>query len=325
MTLNRRQFLHQTTLALMGLGGLSLLDVKQRFTALASTAPRKLALLVGINNYGKRVEPLHGCLTDLELQQELLIHRCGFDPSDIVILKDQEATRENIETIFKEHLVQNCTKDDVALFHFSGYGNEVSIDGSQIAALTPFDGILKTGDAYVDNQLLMSTLRLLGEALATNKFTAIIDAGNQRGGASSPLKNQEFLTHRIYPLDLKGETNADELALQTQLKIKARNLKNESLGKNRSVIKAEGNTSGIEVKYRGFNVGLLTYSLTQTLWETLPGTTNYWTFGEVSDRLTLLSQGQEQLNFATINKSSLPYQGSLVSPPVPPVMLSKWT
>lgn len=46
---------------------------------LAQNTPRKLALLVGINQYPGALE-LQGCVNDVKLQQELLIHRFGFNP-----------------------------------------------------------------------------------------------------------------------------------------------------------------------------------------------------------------------------------------------------
>lgn len=68
------------------------------YQALAQPSPRKLALLVGINQYPQ--QPLIGCLTDVELQRELLIHRFGFTKGDILTLTDQQATRQQIEQAF---------------------------------------------------------------------------------------------------------------------------------------------------------------------------------------------------------------------------------
>ncbi|NJP22544.1 MAG: caspase family protein [Hydrococcus sp. CRU_1_1] len=49
---------------------------------LAQTTNRKLALLVGIDRYPQNRQ-LNGCVTDVELQRELLIARFGFKPQDI--------------------------------------------------------------------------------------------------------------------------------------------------------------------------------------------------------------------------------------------------
>ncbi|MEO0685288.1 MAG: caspase family protein, partial [Cyanobacteria bacterium J06649_11] len=92
--------------------------------ALADTNPRKLALLVGINQYSQ-IPALKGCLTDVELQRELLIHRFGFQPLDILSLTNKQATREGIENAFLEHLVKQAKPGDVVVFHFSGYGSRV--------------------------------------------------------------------------------------------------------------------------------------------------------------------------------------------------------
>jgi hypothetical protein len=73
---------------------------------------------VGINQY-PRSTALSGCVTDVELQRELLIHRFGFNPSDVLTLTDALPTRENIETAFIEHLSNQAkSADDVVVFHF---------------------------------------------------------------------------------------------------------------------------------------------------------------------------------------------------------------
>lgn len=79
----RRHFLQFTGSALAGIGINQLLCQRQaqRYAqALAQSTPRKLALLVGINNYIE--QPLEGCLNDVDLQRNLLIHRFGFNPKD---------------------------------------------------------------------------------------------------------------------------------------------------------------------------------------------------------------------------------------------------
>jgi hypothetical protein len=138
MGLKRRTFLQNAGLALASLGisetVLSLMGDKslavplldRYFQALAQSGGRKLALIVGINQY-PRSTALGGCVTDVELQRELLIHRFGFKSSDILTLTDSQATRENIETAFIEHLTEQAKAGDVVLFHFSGYGSRVKM------------------------------------------------------------------------------------------------------------------------------------------------------------------------------------------------------
>ena len=173
MGLNRRTFLQQAGLALTALGVsetvLSLLGDKslamplldRYFQALAQPGGRKLALLVGINQY-PRSTALSGCVTDVELQRELLIHRFGFNASDVLTLTDSKATRENIETAFIEHLTEQAKAGDVVVFHFSGYGSQVKLtEESQIDnavrlsnSLVPVDSILPTKGTPTANDLL---------------------------------------------------------------------------------------------------------------------------------------------------------------------------
>ena len=86
-SLKRRHFLQfaGATLATMGLSQLDFLTQAEGYgQALGQSTPRKLAMLVGINDYPFASGNLRGCLTDVELQYELLVNRFGFNPRDIV-------------------------------------------------------------------------------------------------------------------------------------------------------------------------------------------------------------------------------------------------
>ncbi len=78
---------------------------------LAQSTPRKLALLVGINSYTS--QPLEGCLNDIELQRQLLIHHFGFNPKNIYTVLDNKATRKGILTAFEEYLIKQAKPGDL--------------------------------------------------------------------------------------------------------------------------------------------------------------------------------------------------------------------
>ncbi|MFB2876078.1 caspase family protein [Floridanema aerugineum] len=124
-SIKRRQFL-QFTGSLLATLGINQLEIQQKgiryARVLAENTPRKLALLVGINQYpnSQRFNSLKGCVTDVDLQRELLIHRFGFNPKDILILTDAQATREGILTAFENHLIAQAKPGDVVVFHYSG-------------------------------------------------------------------------------------------------------------------------------------------------------------------------------------------------------------
>ncbi|MDJ0717979.1 MAG: caspase family protein [Prochloraceae cyanobacterium] len=291
MGFERRTFLQQTGLALLTLAisetGLSRLGddrslaplIKRSLSALAQPTSRKLALLVGINQYSRSRE-LTGCLTDVELQKELLIHRFGFNASDIVTLTDRQATRENIETAFIEHLSKQAKTTDVVVFHFSGYGcqakipesdlSEVSSDDEitykQIDTLVPTDGISLAKGAP-GNNLLEETLALLASSLATDRLTMVLDTSY--ANTSEAIRGS--LVSRSLPAIVE-KPSPEELAFQQRLRL---NYKQTSKKKTTGIIlKAAGeNQIATEKIWDGFSAGLFTYALTQYLWQVTPAST----------------------------------------------------
>src|SRR5919202_4647863 len=235
MGLNRRTFLQRAGLALAALGVsetvLSLLGDKslavplldRYFQALAQPGGRKLALLVGINQY-PRSTALSGCVTDVELQRELLIHRFGFNASDILTLTDSQATRENIETAFIEHLTEQAKAGDVVVFHFSGYGSQVKIsDESQVDnpihlsnSLLPVDSLLPTKGTATANDLLEETLVLLLRSLATDHVTTVLDTSYT--GVGNVLQGN--LRVRSCPKAPAEGPSLGELAFQEQIRLR---------------------------------------------------------------------------------------------------------
>ncbi|HEY9806880.1 MAG TPA: caspase family protein, partial [Candidatus Obscuribacterales bacterium] len=228
MGLKRRAFLQQAglTLAALGISEAGLWRLGDRYSqVLAAPTARKLALLVGINQYpdsmfhktATRGSALTGCVTDVELQRELLIHRFGFSDRDILTLSDRQATRQAIESAFLEHLTEQARPGDVVVFHFSGYGSRVQpVSGSEAvqSSLVPVDGALTTdnGETIV-NDLLEETLLLLLRSLATDRVTTVLDTSYLYPGSSL----QGNLRLRARPKPSLGKPSQDELAFQEQL------------------------------------------------------------------------------------------------------------
>jgi hypothetical protein len=289
MGLKRRAFLQRSGLLLAALGlseaGLSLLAERYQ-QALAQPTRRKLALLVGINQYPEQVcdcaltrgNALNGCLTDLELQRELLIHRFGFQPSDILMLTDQQATRQNIEDAFLFHLTNQAQAGDVVVFHFSGLGSRIhsEMQGEPQNSLVPVDGLMPTSDNPTIHDLLEDTLGLLLRSLPTEHITTILDAGYTDLGRTF----QGNLRIRSRPNAVMGQPSDVELAMQEQL-VSQFNLSREQAktqwrsGQIPGVVltATRSNLIATEGQWNGFNAGLFTYALTQQLWWSTPATT----------------------------------------------------
>jgi Caspase domain/Domain of unknown function (DUF4384) len=268
MGLKRREFLQQAgwVLSALGIGETGWQRLVDRYqNVLAQPTARKLALLVGVDRYPD--SPLHGCITDVELQRELLIYRFGFQPSDILTLTDAQATRENIETAFVTHLSEQAKPGDAVVFHFSGCGSRVSLGESPEVlqnSLVPADDVLPSKADRTVNDILEETLLLLLRSLETESAIAILDNSYVYPGAD---KNGNFRI-RSRPRPTIGEPRLAELVFREQLQSR----KNYN-SKGAIVLAASAPTQLVaEATWNGFTAGLFTYALTQTLWWTTSAT-----------------------------------------------------
>lgn len=317
MTLKRRAFLRQACLLLAGLGvsetGLSFAGSCYQ-QALAQPTRRKLALLVGINQYSPTVKgpALSGCLTDVELQRELLLHRFGFQASDVLVLSDQQATRQNIETAFMTHLVEQARPDDVIVFHYSGYGRcvrvgDFSIEGTPTRfveqnTLVPTDGVLATApnpSVPTVNDVLEDTLFLLLRSLQTDQITTILDTSYTYPG--SPIRGhlQVRAQPRLDPPEVQAAEA--ELLFQENLLEQVDFARDQIPAQLRSrqmpglLLAAAGPAQfAAEAHWHGFSAGLFTYALTQHLWNTTPATTLRVSFSQTTTAVQQLAGKDQQ-------------------------------
>lgn len=96
-------------------------------TALAQE-PNKVALIVAISKY----PPALGwgelsSINDIKLIKEALI-RQGFKEQNIAVITDKQATLAGISTAMDQHLIQKVQPGDIAVFHFSGHGQQIEDD-----------------------------------------------------------------------------------------------------------------------------------------------------------------------------------------------------
>ncbi|MEG4169227.1 MULTISPECIES: caspase family protein [unclassified Microcoleus] len=294
MGLKRREFLQQAgrVLAAIGISEALWLPLGSRYLeALAQPTARKLALLVGVDKYPD--SPLHGCVTDVEMQRELLIYRFGFVPSDILTLTDAQATRENIETAFVTHLGEQAKPGDVVVFHFSGCGSRVSLaesPGKMQNSLVPADDVLPLLANRAVNDILEETLLLLMRSLATENAIAILDTSYTYRGFP---KNGNFRI-RSRPRPTIGEPGLAELTFAQDLRSRP------NLRPAAALLAAGANSQlAAEQEWNGFTAGLFTYALTQTLWWATPASSFSVSFSRAAgnvEQIAGLSQQPQILN-----------------------------
>ncbi len=347
MGLKRREFLQRASLALgaLGINEIGWSRLQSRYSeALAQTTAGKLALLVGINEYPNT--PLSGCVTDVEMQRELLVHRFGFLPADILTLTNKQATRENIETAFISHLTNQAKPDDLVLFHFSGYGSRVSkmidedeqneLSGSKLTfqnTLVPIDGVLPNDESRAINDVLEETLWLLLRSLPTTKVITVLDTSYMYPGKNL----QGSLRVRSRPSSTTEQINIKEKAIQTQLRNRQNLLGEQPIYESQLpgvILNASQESQfATEADWNGFSSGLFTYALTQNLWSTTPATKLEISFSraassveqltgpyqqpQLKDKEAKQQQIAQSTKVATITPVAMPDQ-NLLTPSLPP-------
>lgn len=292
MTLSRRA-LFQKTGAVVAALGLAELAIERGIPEQAEaygqslTRPfgqssgRKLALLVGIDDYPDGVTAkghsgptqLQGCATDVALQRELLIHRFGFLPTDIVCLTNEQATRAGIYEAFFNHLYNQAQSGDVVVFHFSGYGAKVrfvesgkgggSDDLEQdaeegvVRSLVPFNGFFPETNDVAVSDISEIELKSMLRQLKTQQVTTVIDAGFRdipvplSGGLRSRYRPEVAVGLRPSPFSLLADSR----------------LAKESDPFPGTLLRGGAIEEAVmERPWDGFSAGAFTYVLTQYLW-----------------------------------------------------------
>lgn len=313
------------------MGPLGLVRWGDRYgAALAQPTRRKLALLVGINAYPNHVcdleadcflgqgsalgTPLQGCLTDVELQRELLLNRFGFSDRDILTLVDGAATRDSIETAFQTHLVEQARPGDVVVFHFSGLGSQVrgGDRGTSQRSLVPVDGQLPTQEQPIINDLLHETLALLLQAVKTDQLVTVLDTSYTT--PDSVL--QGALRGRSRPNAPMGQYSPDELQRQAAL-LEQLKLSPDALISQAATLQFPGvvlwtDGQALEGQWNGFSAGLLTYGLTQHLWSMTPATTLRMVLSRTATAVEQVAGDRQRLRLTgrrSQDQKLLPYYG----------------
>ena len=297
MGIARRQFLQAGLTSLIGWQFLSrdrLAFAAEQYIQQASTSTqRKRALLIGINQYDAKEDisqnfasngwlPLHGCVNDVELQKELLIHRFGFAPQDIITLTDREATRNNIFEAITTHLVAQTLPDDLVVVHFSGHGSRLGTYNT----LVPVDSGLPQNLENLKD-ITEQEWRSWLQAIATDRILSVIDAGFYYPNVSA-----------IGNFRLRSRIGLKKWQPPTEIEqIKKQPVEKSPIGTTLRAV--SGDMLCADAQWSGFSSGAFTYALVQQMWQITPATTIYVVMGNVATELDRKALHNENL---TIDK-----------------------
>ncbi|MBU5245303.1 caspase family protein [Bacillus halotolerans] len=138
---------------------------------------QKKALIIGIN-YSGSTKPLKGCIKDADAYVNLLVKNFGFEISDIQILIEDTATRQNILDGLINLKDQLKQKDDVGLFVYSGHGTRtadlppIEEEDGLDEAIVPWDGIDNPNNYIRDDEIR----NILNQINKEVHFTTIFDS-----------------------------------------------------------------------------------------------------------------------------------------------------
>nr|WP_294936556.1 caspase family protein [uncultured Flavobacterium sp.] len=194
----------------------------------------KKAIVVGINDYAPIASggpDLNGCINDARDMANTLVI-CGFNPMDIKILTNQNATRANILK-YLDKLVRNSKKGDSIVFYYSGHGTRVANIGTDLEvdgldeAICPHDyatdGVIRDDDfkAILSNLKTGVTLEAIFDCCHSGTGTRKMnlegfdgDFSNETARFIPPMLDDEFyITHakEIQPKKTKKAAPCDPI------------------------------------------------------------------------------------------------------------------
>ncbi len=140
-----------------------------------SPDPIRRALLIGIGKY-QELPRLPGSKNDMNLVHQVLQTRYGFAEKNIRIVRDEEATRENVLLALTQ-FVSEVGSRDVAYIHYSGHGSQVEdVSGDETGdeldeTIVPYDGRTEGVPDITDDELeeILSKLK-------TNTAIVVLDS-----------------------------------------------------------------------------------------------------------------------------------------------------
>ncbi len=170
------------------------------FAVTDRSAPRRLALLVGIDDYSvppgspvtlaplRGVRNLTGAVRDVQSMARLLVETQSFVPEDVRVLSDRQATREAILNAIETDLIRRARPGDIALFYYSGHGSQVLNSASSELdkldeSIVPADVRLGARD-ITDKELRERFLRILDRGAL---LTVVLDDCHSGSGAREGL------------------------------------------------------------------------------------------------------------------------------------------
>ena len=130
------------------------------------------ALIIGIDKY-ENVQSLNYAVKDAESIQDILVNTFDFPESNIKLLKNQEATKQNILKSFSD-ITKKADDKDRVLIYFAGHGATDDLpEGGEMGYLLPVDG---DNDDLFLSSIAMDDLKRISLMSKAKHLLYLVDA-----------------------------------------------------------------------------------------------------------------------------------------------------
>lgn len=157
-------------------------------TTVTSGYEKSWAIVVGIDDYAKWPK-LEYASHDAQAIADTLTGQLGFPSSQVIVLKNQQATRNNILAAFHDRLADDRTgRNDRVFVFFAGHGATRRLaSGRDLGYIIPVDS---DPNAFATDAIAMTDIQNIAESMQAKHVLFVMDAcysglGLTRGGGSS--------------------------------------------------------------------------------------------------------------------------------------------
>jgi uncharacterized caspase-like protein/peptidoglycan/xylan/chitin deacetylase (PgdA/CDA1 family) len=157
-------------------------------TTVTSGYEKSWAIVVGIDDYAKWPK-LEYASHDAQAIADTLTGQFGFPSSQVIVLKNQQATRNNILAAFHDRLADDRTgRNDRVFVFFAGHGATRRLaSGRDLGYIIPVDS---DPNEFATDAIAMTDIQNIAESMQAKHVMFVMDAcysglGLTRGGGSS--------------------------------------------------------------------------------------------------------------------------------------------
>ena len=130
------------------------------------------ALIIGIDKY-QNVQNLNYAVKDAESIQDILVNTFDFPEGNVTLLKNEDATKQNIIQAFSD-ITTKAEESDRVLIYFAGHGDTDDLpDGGEMGYLLPVDG--NDENLYVSS-IAMDELKRISLMSKAKHLLYLVDA-----------------------------------------------------------------------------------------------------------------------------------------------------